>query len=76
VAPSPYHGTDRGRGTSKNTNQALWEKGDFTRIAEIMRESGEALVGRLGGTQGLKVLDPGCGDGTSAIPQARLAAAS
>jgi hypothetical protein len=27
-----------------NPNKALWEKGDFTRIAESMRESGEALV--------------------------------
>jgi hypothetical protein len=27
-----------------NPNKALWEKGDFTRIAETMRESGEALV--------------------------------
>jgi hypothetical protein len=27
-----------------NPNMALWEKGDFTRIAETMRESGEALV--------------------------------
>ena len=31
-----------------NPNKALWEKGDFTRIAESMRESGEALVHRLG----------------------------
>jgi len=27
-----------------NPNKALWEKGDFTRIAKSMRESGEALV--------------------------------
>ena len=25
-----------------NPNKALWEKGDFTRIADTMRESGEA----------------------------------
>ena len=31
-----------------NANKALWEKGDFTRIAESMRESGEALVDELG----------------------------
>jgi ubiquinone/menaquinone biosynthesis C-methylase UbiE len=55
-----------------NPNKALWEKGDFTRIAESMRESGEALVNRLGITQGLKVLDLGCGDGTTAIPEAKL----
>ena len=42
-----------------NPNKALWEKGDFTRIADTMRESGEALVQRLGITQGLKVLDLG-----------------
>jgi SAM-dependent methyltransferase len=57
-----------------NPNKALWEKGDFTRIAESMRESGEALVGGLGITSGLKVLDLGCGDGTTALPAARLGA--
>ena len=57
-----------------NPNKALWEKGDFTRIAESMRESGEALVKRLGITKGLKVLDLGCGDGTTALPEARLGA--
>ena len=57
-----------------NPNKALWEKGDFTRIAESMRESGEALVKELGITNGLRVLDLGCGDGTTAIPAARLGA--
>jgi ubiquinone/menaquinone biosynthesis C-methylase UbiE len=57
-----------------NPNQALWEKGDFTRIAQSMRESGEALVAGLGITKGLKVLDLGCGDGTTALPAARLGA--
>jgi ubiquinone/menaquinone biosynthesis C-methylase UbiE len=57
-----------------NPNQALWEKGDFTRIANTMRESGEALVAKLGVTRGLKVLDLGCGDGTTALPEARLGA--
>jgi SAM-dependent methyltransferase len=57
-----------------NPNKALWEKGDFTRIAESMRESGEALVSKLGITKSLKVLDLGCGDGTTALPAARLGA--
>jgi SAM-dependent methyltransferase len=57
-----------------NANKELWEKGDFTRIAESMRESGEALVGELGITDGLKVLDLGCGDGTTAVPAAQLGA--
>jgi SAM-dependent methyltransferase len=57
-----------------NANKALWEKGDFTRIAATMRESGEELVGRLGVTEGLKVLDLGCGDGTTAVPEAQLGA--
>jgi ubiquinone/menaquinone biosynthesis C-methylase UbiE len=57
-----------------NPNKALWEKGDFTRIAESMRESGEALVATLGITKGLRVLDLGCGDGTTALPAARLGA--
>jgi ubiquinone/menaquinone biosynthesis C-methylase UbiE len=57
-----------------NPNKALWEKGDFTRIAESMRESGEALVKKIGVTKGLKVLDLGCGDGTTALPEAKLGA--
>jgi ubiquinone/menaquinone biosynthesis C-methylase UbiE len=57
-----------------NPNKALWEKGDFTRIAESMRESGSALVAQLGPLKGLKVLDLGCGDGTTALPEARLGA--
>ena len=57
-----------------NPTQALWEKGDFTRIAASMRESGEALVQGLGITKGLRVLDLGCGDGTTALPEARLGA--
>ena len=57
-----------------NPNKALWEKGDFTRIAASMRESGEALVGTLGIINGLKVLDLGCGDGTTALPAAKLGA--
>jgi SAM-dependent methyltransferase len=60
--------------TTTNPNKALWEKGDFTRIAESMRESGEALVTTLGITDRLEVLDVGCGDGTTALPAARLAA--
>ena len=60
--------------TLVNPNQALWEKGDFTRLAETMRESGAALVAKLGITKGLKVLDLGCGDGTTAIPAAKLGA--
>ena len=59
---------------SANPNKALWEKGDFTRIAVSMRESGEALVQKLGITEGLDVLDLGCGDGTTALPAARLGA--
>jgi SAM-dependent methyltransferase len=57
-----------------NANKALWEKGDFTRIAAAMRESGEALVKSLGVEKGMKVLDLGCGDGTTAIPAAQAGA--
>ncbi len=57
-----------------NPNKALWEKGDFTQIAETMRQSGEALVAMLGITPGIKVLDLGCGDGTTAIPAAKSGA--
>ena len=57
-----------------NPNKALWEKGDFSRIAASMRESGDAFVNSLGITKGLKVLDLGCGDGTTALPEAKLGA--
>lgn len=57
-----------------NPNQALWEKGDFTRLAETMRESGAALIAQLGITDKLNVLDLGGGDGTTALPAARLGA--
>jgi len=60
--------------TTINPNKALWEKGDFTQIAASMRESGEALVATLGVTEGMKVLDLGCGDGTTAVPAAKLGA--
>ncbi len=60
--------------TKVNPNKALWEKGDFTRIAASMRESGEALVRAIGIAKGHKVLDLGCGDGTTAIPAAQLGA--
>jgi len=57
-----------------NPNKALWEKGDFTRIAASMRESGEELVETMGVTPGMEVLDLGCGDGTTAVPAARRGA--
>ena len=57
-----------------NANKLLWEKGDFTRIAESMRESGATLVAKLDITKNLNVLDLGCGDGTTAIPEAKLGA--
>jgi SAM-dependent methyltransferase len=58
-----------------NPNRVLWEQGDYTRIAATMRESGEALVKTLGIKKGLKVLDLGCGDGTTtALPAAKLGA--
>src|SRR5213082_1184939 len=60
--------------TPVNPNKALWEKGDFTRIADTMRKSGEALVETLGITKGMNVLDLGCGDGTTAVPAAQLGA--
>jgi ubiquinone/menaquinone biosynthesis C-methylase UbiE len=57
-----------------NPNKALWEKGDFTRIAETMRESGKAFVSTIGITKDLDILDLGCGDGNTAIPEAKLQA--
>ena len=60
--------------TVVNPNKALWEKGDFTEIAALMRQSGEAVVKSLGITPSLRVLDLGCGDGTTAVPLALLEA--
>lgn len=60
--------------TAVNPNKALWEKGDFSLIAETMRESGAALVNQLNVGPGLQVLELGCGDGNTAIPAARLGA--
>src|SRR5258706_757529 len=60
--------------TTINPNKALWEKGDFPRIGGSMRESGEALVTMVGISDGLEVLDLGCGDGTTAVPAAKLGA--
>ena len=57
-----------------NANKALWEKGDFTRIAAAMRESGDALIESLGVTSGMDVLDLGSGDGTTAVPSAQRGA--
>jgi SAM-dependent methyltransferase len=53
-----------------NPNKALWEKGDFTRIAQSMRD----LVRELGITSGKRVVDVGCGDGTTAVPAAQRGA--
>lgn len=61
-------------GAAKNPNQALWEKGDFTEIAAFMRQSGEAVVESLRLIPPLRALDLGCGDGTTALPLARLGA--
>ena len=62
------------QGAVVNLNKALWEKGDFTEIAAFMRKSGEVVAESLGITPPLKVLDLGCGDGTTALPMASLGA--
>jgi SAM-dependent methyltransferase len=70
-SPTPFDGKET---LTMNPNKALWEKGDFTRIATTMRESGEDVVRQTGITRGMKLLDLGCGDGTTAIPAAKLGA--
>ena len=57
-----------------NPNKALWEKGDFTKIADTMRESSSDLVAKIGITPGMEILDVACGDGDTAIPAAKIGA--
>ena len=57
-----------------NPNKALWEKGDFTRIAATMRQSGEELIESLDIRPRTRILDLGCGDGTTALPAAERGA--
>src|SRR4051794_40821587 len=57
-----------------NPNKALWEKGDFTQIAEFMRGSGQRFAASTGVSPPARVLDLGCGDGTTALPLAQLGA--
>ena len=57
-----------------NANKQLWEKGDFTKLADCMRQSGTELVERIGIAAGEAVLDLGCGDGTTALPAAERGA--
>jgi SAM-dependent methyltransferase len=67
-------GTAASPSQAVNPNKALWEKGDFTRIARTMRESGAALVRAIGVAPSERILDLGCGDGTTALPAAELGA--
>ena len=60
--------------STMNANKALWEKGDFTAIASLMRDSGATVARSLGVEPGMKVLDLGCGDGTTAVPMAQMGA--
>src|SRR6187431_1495025 len=74
IPPTSTTSTSIPASAPANPNKALWEKGDFTRIAATMRASGEDLVRRIGVEPGISVLDLGCGDGTTAIPSAQLGA--
>ena len=59
--------------SNPNPNKMLWEKGDFTRVADGIRKSAKAFVQTLGVTKGMKILDLACGDGNTALPEAELA---
>jgi len=75
MKPSTFiQGIERHVSVPSNPNRALWEQGDFTEIAVFMRQSGEAVVQGIGIEPPVRVLDLGCGDGTTAIPLARLGA--
>jgi SAM-dependent methyltransferase len=73
-AGNPVNSSTANPNPNPNPNRALWEKGDFTRIAATMRESGEELVDTLGVSRKMQILDLGCGDGTTAVPAATLGA--
>src|SRR3546814_19934606 len=60
--------------TTINPNRAMWEKGDFTRLAATMRDSGNALIATLDVATGMDVIDLGCGLGTTPLPSARRGA--
>lgn len=62
------------RSEQRNENRALCERGNFTRITAMLRDSGEGLARELGITKGRQVLDLDCGDGTTAMPIAHLGA--
>src|SRR5215469_16431891 len=74
MRPNERTNTMIAKEASINPNRALWEKGDFTQIAAFMRQSGEVVVDSLGVAPGMRVLDLGCGDGTTAVPLARTGA--
>ena len=57
-----------------NPNKDLWEKGDFTKIAATMRDSGEMFVAGIDKHLPMRALDLGCGDGTTAVPLAKYGA--
>jgi SAM-dependent methyltransferase len=57
-----------------NPNKALWEKGNFTEIANYMRDAGRGVATALGIEPGMQVLELGCGDGTTALPIAEFGA--
>ena len=48
----------------------------ISRRSPSMRGGGEALVATIGVTPGMNVLDLGCGDGTTAVPEAQAGATS
>src|SRR5689334_21542132 len=63
-----------GKSARMNRNKAFREKGDFSRIAQSMRKSGEAVIASLDVGPKLKAHDLGCGDGTTALPAAHRGA--
>src|SRR3989344_4442209 len=70
----PKNNNNQKENKNMNPNKELWEKGDFTKIAAFMRQSGEEFVKSLGITTPMRALDLGCGDGTTAVPLAQLGA--
>lgn len=60
----------QGATDQKRRDHQTWAAGDFASIAQLIAETGERIVERVGVRAGDRVLDVACGTGNAAIPAA------